>query len=168
MLFGKSDLVINVDHGNVFVEDHCRIQCSRIWVRFHGKLSVGHYTNINSGSEIRADECVVIGKYCQISYNVHIWDTNTHVILEPSQRTKLTINHFPYFGFEESKPITKPVVINNSCWIGEGASIMKGSILNEGVIVGNNTRVIGKTIEPNTTIVEEIKLKEFPNNYQAS
>lgn len=167
LLNGKPSLEINVDHGAVHIENHCRVQCSRIWVRFNGSLSVGHYTNINSGSEIRADEEVKIGDYCMISYSVNIWDTNTHVIMEPSRRAELTRIHYPYFGFEKSKPGTKPVIIKNGCWIGEKATIMRGTILEDNVIVGYNTMVVGKTIEPDTTVVEEVKLKEFPNKYHS-
>lgn len=167
LLNGKPKLEINIDNGKVLISDHCRIQCSRIWVRFNGSLSVGHYTNINSGGEIRVDEQVVIGDFCRVSYSVNIWDTNTHVILEPRQRAELTKNHFPYFSFENSKPGTKPVIIKNGCWIGERATIMRGTTLEENVIVGYNTMVVGKRIEPDTTVVEEVKLKEFPNKYHS-
>ena len=165
-LRGKPKLNINVEFGRVSIEDHCRIDCSSIWIRFNGSLTVGQYTNINSGSEIRSDEQVSIGSFCQISYDVNIWDTNTHVILEPARRAEVTKKYFPYFGFEESKPDTKPVIIHNGCWIGKGATIMRGSVLGDNSIVGSNTLIIGKRIDPDTTVVEDVVLKVFPNNYQ--
>lgn len=150
---------INIECGSMCVGHHTKIVCKRIWIRFGGNLNIGHYTNINNGSEIRCDESVSIGSFNQISYNVRIWDTNTHTILSPEDRRKITVEKFPYFGYEKSRPKTAPVAIGDDCWIGEQAAIMKGSIVGDECIVGFGTLVVGKTLPPRSRAVNEIKLK---------
>ncbi len=86
---------ITIEDGSVVVADHAMIRAKRFWVRFGGHLNIGSYTNINAGSEIRCDKSISIGSYCQISYNVNIWDTNTHTILNREERRKIAEDTSP-------------------------------------------------------------------------
>ncbi len=147
---------IIIDHGIMHVGNHSKLSPRRIWIRWGGELTIGNYTNINTHSEIRADEKIHIGSYCQISYNVIIWDTNTHCIYPKEKRKELAIKHFPYFGFEEEKPKTSPVFIGDNCWLGERSSILKGVILENNVIVGYNTSLSSCKVETNKTVVSEL------------
>lgn len=153
----KPEYIVN--SGVLRVADHTKLAGQRLWIRYGGNIEVGQYTNVNPGSEIRADEKVLIGSYCQLSYNLRIWDTNTHCIYTPEERRWLTRNYFPRFGYEYERPRTAPVVIGDGTWIGERASIMKGTILGENVIIGYNTTVAGKHIPANKTVVQRIELK---------
>lgn len=150
--------------GTIIFSDHVLAKPQRIWVRFGGKLSIGKYTNINCGSEIRCDENIKIGDFCQISYNTRIWDTNTHQQLSIQERRERTIKYYPSFGKEFSIPKTAPVIIENDCWIGEGACILKGSILRNHVTVGFHTLLSGKTIPTNCTVIQKSDIKEFYSN----
>lgn len=152
----KPEIIVN--NGSLFIGNHTKSACQRLWIRFGGKCKIGNYTNINSGSEIRADESVCIGNFCQISYNVRIWDTNTHCIYSQALRQKMTIDSFPSFGKEYEKPITRPVKIGNGCWLGEIVSILKGSELGDDVIVGFNTLISNKHIASKTSVVQHINL----------
>lgn len=58
---------------------------NRFWIRYNANVRIGNYNNINERSWLRADEQITIGDYNQISYNVMIWDTNTHNIYTPSK-----------------------------------------------------------------------------------
>ena len=151
--------VIEVSNGSVYISHHSKIACRHLWVRFGGELSIGSYTNLNQGSEVRADERVQIGSYCQISYNVNIWDTNTHNILPTGERKRLAEQHFPKFGHEESKPLTKPVIIGDFCWIGEYATILKGTTLDDNVVVGYHTLLTGQHIESGNKVVQNTDIK---------
>lgn len=144
-----------IDHGHASIGHHTKLALRRIWVRFGGKLMIGNYTNINAGSELRCDENVEIGSHNMISYNTRIWDSNTHTILPPEHRRTSTIEHFPYFGWEDSKPNTKPVFIGNDCWIGENVVIMKGTTIGNESIVGYGTMIIGKDIPKHSRVVNE-------------
>lgn len=166
VVFGEKSIIrglpkcsIMIDDGTFICSDHVRVQCKRIWIRFNGYLNIGRYTTINENSEIRCDEHISIGSYNQISYNVKIWDTNTHSIIAKDDRRKIAEKYFPYFGFEEQRPITKPIVIGDDCWIGENAAILKGTSLENGSIVGFNTIITGQNIIENSTVVQDVKLK---------
>lgn len=160
-IIGGTDnhLILNIENGMIAIGHHTKISAKRFWVRWGGNVNVGNYTNINDGSEIRCDKSVTIGDYVQISYNVKIWDTNTHNILSIEERRILTEKYYPYYGKELSRPITTPVVIGNDCWLGENVSILRGCILGDGVIVGYNSMLVGKTIPANVTVVTDVKLK---------
>ncbi len=157
-------LLLIINDGKVSVGHHSRISCKKIWIRFGGNLTIGNYTNINNGSEIRCDESVSIGSYNQISYCVNIWDTNTHSILGKDDRRKIAEKYYPYFGYEETKPKSAPTIIGDDCWIGEGVSILKGSQIGDGSIIGYKTTVVGKTIPSDSRVVQEITLKVLANH----
>lgn len=149
----SEDIMLNIESGKIQIGHHSKISASRFWVRFGGNVHVGDYTNINSGSEIRCDEAVTIGDYNQISYNVNIWDTNTHTLHSKDERRRITEERYPYYGYESRKPKTKPVTIGNDCWIGERASILKGTIINNEVVVGYNCLLSNVEIPDKTTVV---------------
>lgn len=158
----KDHLKIFVNNGSVEIADHSKLACKRVWVRFGGNLSIGSYTNVNGGSEIRCDESVEIGSYNQISYNVRIWDTNTHSILPPEVRREIARDKFPYFGYESERPVTAPVKIGDDCWIGENAAIFKGTEIGDGSIVGFGTFVTNKKIPARSTVINERPLRIIP------
>lgn len=147
-----------INSGNLFVADHTKLACSRLWVRFGGILEIGKYTNINNGTEIRSDEFVKIGNFCRISYNIRIWDTNTHNAYSPEVRRKMTIDYFPSFGREFECPVTKPVIIGDGCWLGERVSILKGTTLGENVTVAFNTTVSNKNIPAGKKVISKSEL----------
>jgi maltose O-acetyltransferase len=155
---GKNKVVITIDNGEVKIADHTKISCKRIWIRFGGNLTIDRYTNINSGSEIRCDEAIDIGSFNQISYNVCIWDTNTHTILTPEERRKVTMEKYPYFGYESTRPQTAKISIGNDCWIGEDATIFKGTIIGDGSVIGYGTLVANKNIPANSRVVNRREL----------
>ena len=70
-------------------------------------------------------------------------------------RRERTKQYFPYFGYENSKPKTAPVVIGDDCWIGEKASLLKGSKLGNEVIVGYNCLLTGQEILDKSTVVSQ-------------
>lgn len=160
---GLSSPLEIVGHGNLKVGDYNRIR-ARILIRFGGNVEIGKYTNINEGSEIRSDESVSIGSYNQISYNVMIWDTNTHNIYPAEKRRRLAEDYHPIFGMEIEKPITKPVVIGDDCWLGKNSTVLKGTTLSNKCIVGYGTLLSNTTIEENTTVFLDISTKRHINN----
>lgn len=145
-------------NGSLIIGHHNRFM-NRFWIRYNAKIEIGNYNNINEGSWVRSDELIRIGDFNQISYNVMIWDSNTHNIYEPVLRRELTKKHYPFFGFENDKPITKPVRIASDCWIAQNAVIFKGTTLNDEVIVGFGTFISNKDIPYKTTVVNKIELK---------
>lgn len=161
---GHRNCLMNVEKGELIIGSRSFIKADRIWIRFGGRCSIGNFCNINEGSEIRCDSSVTIGDYNQISYKVNIWDTNTHSILKKEERRVITEEHFPYFGFEKEKPVTALVKIGDDCWIGQNATILKGSIIQDEVIVGYGCFIAGQTIPAKSTVVNDIQLKTWQRN----
>ena len=161
-----TQIKIIINDGHVALQHHCKLSCNRVWVRFGGLLTVGSYTNVNRGGEIRCDDNIAIGDYNQISYNVKIWDTNTHNMLIKEKRREVAERYFPYFGYEESRPDTSPVVIGNDCWIGESSAILKGSSIGNNVIVGFRTTIAGKSIDDSNIVVQDLKIKQIESKHE--
>lgn len=156
--------LINIEEGKLNIGPFSYVKTNRIWIRFGGICSIGKYTNINRGSEIRCDSSITIGDYNQISYNVNIWDTNTHNILSKNTRRELSEKYFPYLGFEKEKPITAPIIIGNDCWIGQNSTIFKGSIIKDEAILGFGSLITGQTIPEKSTAVNDLSLKIWQRN----
>lgn len=156
-----AQITITIEDGSMAIGHHSKISCKRVWIRFGGKTSIGDYTNLNVGGELRCDEAVTIGDYDMISYNVNIWDTNTHTIYPPKMRREITEKYWPYFGKEIERPKTSPVCIGNDVWIGENVSILKGTELGDNVIVGYGTSLVNKKIEPGRSVVKETNVRFF-------
>lgn len=156
------DQRITITNGTAVFGNYNRIQSERIWVRFDGKLNTGDYVFINEYSEIRCDESIKIGSFNRFSYKLKLWDTNTHEI-EPALQRRKRWQEKGLLIDVDVKPKTKPVVIGNDCWVGDTVSILKGSTLGDGCIVGTGTTIIGKEIPEKTTVISEIHLKMIPN-----
>ncbi len=156
-------LQIIISNSSFILGKYNMIRCDRILVRFGGQIVIGDYTNINEGSELRADEMIRIGNYNQISFNCMIWDTNTHNIYPYQKRRSLTEEKFPNFGYEYEKPKTKPIIIGDDCWIGRDAALLKGAVLGDKCIVGFRTVILGNSVPDNHTIVTDTVSKILSN-----
>lgn len=155
----KKRTTVTIDDGSVIVGHHSLVLSDWIWIRFGGHLSIGDYTNINGGGQLRVDESVSIGNYCMISYNVNIWDTNTHTFYPAAKRRQLTEKYWPYYGREIEKPKTAPVAIGSDVWIGENVSILKGSSIGDASIIGYGCTIVGKQIEAGAKVVPEANVR---------
>lgn len=142
---------IHVDNGWLRIGDHANIKCSVV-VRFGGRMEIGSRTGISPGAEIRCEESVTIGRYCLISYDVCIYDTNTHS-LDWRERRERIEQGYPQGTGEIQRPATRPVAIGDDVWIGKRAIIAKGATLGARTIVGMGTVVGGKNIPPDSRVV---------------
>jgi acetyltransferase-like isoleucine patch superfamily enzyme len=135
--------VITILTGKLIIGNHNKIK-SNILIKFEGNCTIGDYNSINEQTEIRCDEEISIGDFNMISYDCIIYDTNTHCIYEPKKRRSITKNDFPDIGAEQEKPMTKPIRIDNDCWIGKRAIVLKGSVLESNSILGTGSILSGK------------------------
>lgn len=107
-------------HGNVMFH-----KGSKIMLGAGAKLEIGNMTYINEHSRIQCRESISIGERCAISWNVDILDTDEHQII--------------YNGITKDK--TNPVKIGNHVWIGCKSIILKGSNIEDNVIIGAGSLV---------------------------
>jgi len=142
---------IVVEGGSMVVAEHVRVQ-AEILVRFGGRLTIGRYTGIGYGSEIRCEEQIDIGEYGLFSYDVCIYDSNTHST-DWQERRQMIERMVATGAGEDQRPSTKPVRIGDDVWIGKGATILKGCQIGNRCIVGIRTVVGGSVYEDDSVIV---------------
>lgn len=151
-------LIIYIENGSAEVGQHTRLRCS-MRVRFGGVLRIGKWTFINEGSEIRCEQSVIIGDYSIISYQVDIFDTNTHPTDWKKRHSAILSNSNRILTAEE-RPETKPVVIGNDCWIGKKAAILKGVTIGDKAIIGLGAVVTSSVPEGNIAYGNPAKCKK--------
>lgn len=124
---------IHLNNSNVFIGEKTRIRAS-ISGKYASHLDIGQRTYINQGSEIRCHNDITIGNYVLISYEVNIFDNNTHSTNWQERRNSILTSPVGSF-VEKTRPKSKPIVIGNDCWIGKRAAILKGVTLGDRSIV---------------------------------
>lgn len=146
-----SNVIHYIDNGNLYLEGYNRLACN-IVVRFGANLKVGIYTTIGAFTEIICEESVVIGSFGLFSYDICIYDTDSHSIDWQERRERIK-EGFPLGTSEIQKPNTKPIVIGNDVWIGKGSTITKGTVIGDRSIVGIRTVVSGGIYPEDSSIV---------------
>lgn len=150
ILEGHEHTLIMLKDGELHVGSHSRLRAS-IVVRFGGVCRIGDYNAINEETEIRCDEAITIGSFNMISYRCQINDTNTHNLLPIEERRQRTIHEYPVIGSEVQRPPTEPVQIGDDCWMGKGATILKGVTIGDRVVISTQA-VVTKSV-PSFSIV---------------
>jgi acetyltransferase-like isoleucine patch superfamily enzyme len=142
---------IDVNDGKLFFEGKNNVMAN-ILVRFKGQLTIGKYTGIGFNSEVRCEESITIGKYGLFSYEICLYDTDTHSTDWEKRRERIEAG-YPFGAGEIKRPNTKPVIIGDDVWIGKGATVTKGAMIGNKCIVGIRTVVGGGTFDDETTII---------------
>lgn len=100
-----------------------------------GRISIGEDCFIGPGSRIWAATSISIGNRILISHNVNIFDSMTHPLNHVERHQQyLSIyqgNHPSQIDLEE-----EPVTLEDDCWIGANAIILKGVTIGERSVVG--------------------------------
>ena len=143
---------VNVDNGTLRLGERAHVMSTELFVRFGGSLSIGKYTGIAYGSEIRCEQQVEIGSYGMISYRVCIYDTNTHST-DWRERRKRIEHCFPEGVYEVTKPATSAISIGDDVWIGQEVTITKGAHIGNRCIIGIRTTLGSGVIEDDSVVV---------------
>jgi tetrahydrodipicolinate N-acetyltransferase len=91
----------------------------RILVAHDGHLSLGTRSYLNDGTIVECARRVSIGARCAVSWNVTIADTDVHRLRTP----------------QHDVPPAQDVRIEDDCWIGTRAIVLKGVTLGQGAVV---------------------------------
>jgi acetyltransferase-like isoleucine patch superfamily enzyme len=100
---------------------------ARLEVQYNARLAIGDRSYVNDGAFVMCRREVTIGEGCAIAWNVVITDSDVH---------ELSVD-------DVARPRDEPVVIGDACWIGTGATILKGSHLATGAVVAAGALVRG-------------------------
>lgn len=109
-------------------------QGASIHVAENATLILGKNSFLNTNSTLNCFNHIEIGRECNISDNVCIHDSDSHVS-----------------NGNEDK-VSAPVIIENHVWIGKNVTILKGVTIGEGAIIGAGS-VVSKSIPPHCLAV---------------
>jgi len=125
--------------GNVKLHYNATVE-----VHNNGKLSIGRCPVINSGTVIICAYRMTIGSNCVIARNCLIMDSDHHQILNDDGAT---INH------------PREVIIGENVWVGAKSTILKGTKIESGSVIGANSLVAGHV--NGKTLVRNEPAREF-------
>jgi acetyltransferase-like isoleucine patch superfamily enzyme len=96
-----------------------------------GRVEIGQNVRIGNNLLLNCGSKIIIGNFVTISANVFIGTSDFKISnnLEDS--------------FKDWQQIERPVTIGNNCFIGFGAVILPGTVLESGCVVGANSVVRG-------------------------
>lgn len=122
---------------------------SRISVSDKGILTIGKDFVITSSSYIVCSQEINIGDGCLLSWKILIIDTDYHYII---------------YDNNKRSTLSKPINLGNRIWIGCETTILKGTIIGSGCVVGANSLLTKSYIEDNkliagnpASVIKEIK-----------
>lgn len=112
-----------------------------------GILKIGDHTSFNTNCNVICHELIDIGSDCMFGPNVCIYD-HDHV--------------FGLEGLSEGFN-TSPVIIENNCWIGANVTILRGTHIGQGCIIGAGAIIKGNipdhslVISKQNTIIKSLE-----------
>lgn len=125
--------------GNITLGDYVRIcRFVEFSVPQGGFLSIGNNSFIGRGSLISAKESVVIGKEVLLAENVCIHDNDHSFACLSTPISKQ--------GF-----YSKPVIIEDDCWLGAKVVVLKGCHIRSKAIIGASS-LVTRDIELNAVV----------------
>lgn len=113
-----------------------------------GVVTVGRRTFVGS-SQLVCRSAIAIGDDVLVSWGVTIVDHNSHALEWNLRRDDVTEWMAGRKRWDHVK--VAPVSIGNKCWIGFGATILKGVTIGEGAVVGA-CAVVTRDVAPFTVV----------------
>lgn len=113
-----------------------------------GRIKVGSYTSIQDRCIILGE--VTIGRYCLFAPNVYISSGRHNFDVMPTWLIQDQDAHVAGDA-QLSALYSRPVVIEDDCWLGINAVIMQGVTVGKGAIVGAGS-IVMRDVEPYTVV----------------
>ncbi len=111
-----------------------------------GLLKIGDYVNVNRNCMFVCHKRIVIGNRCMFGPNVLVYDHD---------------HCFNTNGVQGEDYKTGDVVIEDNCWIGAGAIILRNTHIGEGCVIGAGT-VLKGDIPPHSLVTSNRILNIVP------
>ena len=132
------------DKTKITVGKHSRIY-GHLFVFKTGKIEIGDYSLLNNDSYILSNSHIKIGNRVLISWNVSIFDSNSHPI-DAEQR------HAHFLDPDAQVTVaTQPTIIEDDVWIGCNCIVLKGVTIGKKSIVSAGS-VVTKNVPPNSIV----------------
>lgn len=138
----KSVLIkITGNNNKVIISNDCLLSgCELIVENNNCCLEVGASTFIGHHTQLACTEdnsCLKVGSDCMLSAYIHVRTGDSHSILDTTTMKRINI--------------AESVCIGDHCWIGEGAHILKGVVLQDNIVVSTGA-IVTKSFESNKLI----------------
>lgn len=101
-----------------------------------GKIEIGDFSYIGSGSKIWSMSHIKIGSRVQVSHNVNIHDNISHSLSAAERHTHFAAITTSMHPKVLNNVPSMPVFIEDDAWIGFNATILKGVSIGRGAVVG--------------------------------
>ncbi len=134
-------------HATLMLGDGCWLGCYVVLDPL-GRINVGHYTSIQDRCILIGD--VTLGSYCTLAPNVYISSGRHYFELQPAELIKDQDRHVAQ-DKALSAAHSKPVLVEEDCWLGINAVVMSGVTIGKGAVVGANS-VVTKDVAPYTVV----------------
>lgn len=135
----KDRTQIIIDRGTLIFQGTAHIgHGTKIHVAEGAELVLGDNFAVSASSQINCYHKITMGRDIQFSWDCLVMDSDTHKI---------------YGKNLEMINSDQEVKIGDKVWIGCRTTILKGSIIPDGCVIGAGSLVTGKKFSPNTIII---------------
>lgn len=142
-MINRTKFRIRGNNNTIEFDENCRVgpKCS-FWMEGNNiSIKIGASTSFTHTVHFCAQEdnsAITVGEDCMFANTIIVRTSDSHAIYDMNSDER--INH------------PKSVYIGNHVWIAPGAKIMKGSVIEDGAIIGSNS-VVTKVISANSLAV---------------
>lgn len=143
---GKNVQVVLKSGGKAYSSEGLRVRSNTTLSAIEGSLCIGAFCFFNRNCNIVARERIVIGDNVSCGPNVCIFDHD---------------HQFDKNGVAGTKYKSGEVVIEDGCWIGASAIILRNTHIGEGCVIGAGTIVRGE-IPPHSIVTMDRELHIHP------
>ena len=120
-------IIIKSD-GCIRVGNNCKTKKRVTLASVQGTLLIGNNVSFNQNNIIVCHNTIKIGDCCAFGPNVVIYDHD---------------HKFGLNGIAVNEFNCAPIIIDNNCWIGANVTILKGTHIGEGSVIGAGSIVKG-------------------------
>lgn len=139
--------IIIPEHASINLGDDCYIG-RYVELGPSGHIQIGDDTSIQDRCILLGD--ITIGRYCSFAANIYISSGRHYFDLKPSwlikDQDKLVAS-----DKQLASSHSKPVIIEDDCWLGINVVVMSGVTIGKGAVIGANT-VVTQDVEPYSVV----------------
>ena len=134
--------------SKVVIGDNSVIHCQIQILGHGGQVKIGNYCFVGENSHIWSGKSIKIGNRVLIGHNCNVFDNDGHPFDKDERHTQFkkifSTGHPKDINLRDSE-----VIIEDDVWIGANVSVLKGTRIGRGAIIGAGS-IVSKDIEPFT------------------